>query len=138
MSTVSRSLNALVTRAQRRFGPPSARRGKKNFYRGKGGWKGVKISSKGQVTLDPYKFMFYQVPDLTDFKLKPYVARNTGLINVERHDEIFFQEAKAKEERIKELKRDGRWLKMLQGQARAEKRKEKERLQQGYLKDGLL
>ena len=56
----------------------TSKRGNKNFYKGRGGKKYGRLNSKGKfiATSMPNWFM----PDLTGFRLKPYVMPGEGLI----------------------------------------------------------
>lgn len=51
----------------------SPKRGNKNFYKGKGGKKYGKPDQHGQFQLRPEGKPTWLIPDLTEFKLKPYV-----------------------------------------------------------------
>ena len=71
-----------IVRGVRRFGPATSKTGNKHYNRGRGAWKGGFISSKGQFVRDDSRMKFMVVPDLTDFKLTPYVARDTPKVNL--------------------------------------------------------
>jgi hypothetical protein len=60
----------------------SAKRSPKNFYKGTGGRKEGRHTSKGGYVLDRNKMLTIVAPttDLSTFKLKPYVAQNTPLV----------------------------------------------------------
>eukprot|EP00908_Phaeocystis_cordata_P026148 Transcript_8617.p2 GENE.Transcript_8617~~Transcript_8617.p2 ORF type:complete len:125 (-),score=32.15 Transcript_8617:252-626(-) len=51
----------------------SPKRGNKNFYKGKGGNKYGKSDKHGNFQLRPQGKPDWSIPDLADFKLKPYV-----------------------------------------------------------------
>ncbi|CAM6127842.1 unnamed protein product [Calypogeia fissa] len=55
----------------------TTKRGPKGFYKGKGCKSTGRHTSKGGYVLMPEKLPIYVVPDLTDFKLKAYVAHDT-------------------------------------------------------------
>ncbi|BBN11583.1 large subunit ribosomal protein L41 [Marchantia polymorpha subsp. ruderalis] len=55
----------------------TTKRGPKGFYKGKGCKSTGRHTSKGGYILMAEKLPQYVVPDLTDFKLKAYVAHNT-------------------------------------------------------------
>jgi large subunit ribosomal protein L41 len=46
----------------------------KGFYKGNGSTKEGRLSNKGRFIVDPLKRLELIVPDLTGFKLKPYIA----------------------------------------------------------------
>jgi len=67
---------------QHRMGAMSAKRSPKNFYKGTGGRKEGRHTSKGGYVLDKSKLLNIQPPkNLSEFQLKPYVAQNTPLIS---------------------------------------------------------
>jgi len=49
----------------------------RGHYRGKGCAPTGKHTIRGGYNIQPYKVVTYVVPDLTDFKLKPYVSHTT-------------------------------------------------------------
>ncbi|KAL2642922.1 hypothetical protein R1flu_010509 [Riccia fluitans] len=55
----------------------TTKRGPKGFYKGKGCKSTGRHTSKGRYILMAEKLPQFVVPDLTGFKLKPYVAHNT-------------------------------------------------------------
>jgi large subunit ribosomal protein L41 len=55
----------------------TTKRGPKGFYKGKGCKSTGRHTSKGGYVLMPEKLPIYVAPDLTDFKLKAYVAHDT-------------------------------------------------------------
>ncbi|KAL3696810.1 hypothetical protein R1sor_010886 [Riccia sorocarpa] len=55
----------------------TSKRGPKGFYKGKGCKSTGRHTSKGGYILMAEKLPQFVVPDLTDFKLKAYVAHNT-------------------------------------------------------------
>mmetsp|Transcript_13376 Transcript_13376/g.48705 ORF Transcript_13376/g.48705 Transcript_13376/m.48705 type:complete len:87 (-) Transcript_13376:680-940(-) len=52
----------------------TSKRGNKNYYKGKGAASTGKHTSKGGYRLLASKLPVFNVPDLTDFPLKPYVS----------------------------------------------------------------
>lgn len=64
---------------QHRKGAMSAKRSPQNFYKGTGGRKEGRHTSKGAYVIDKTKLLNIVVPttDLKTFKLKPYVAHKT-------------------------------------------------------------
>eukprot|EP01126_Amoeba_proteus_P006014 TRINITY_DN12082_c0_g1_i2.p1 TRINITY_DN12082_c0_g1~~TRINITY_DN12082_c0_g1_i2.p1 ORF type:complete len:143 (-),score=20.62 TRINITY_DN12082_c0_g1_i2:243-671(-) len=59
-----------------------SKRGPRSYYKGRGAISLGKVNRKAYFKYDPKKLPVFVVPDLTDFPLKPYVARNTPLIKV--------------------------------------------------------
>lgn len=55
----------------------TSKRGPRNFYKGKNCIPTGRHTSKGKYILMSDKLPKYVVPDLTDFKLKPYVEWDT-------------------------------------------------------------
>lgn len=60
--------------AKKRMPLTTKRASRGGFYKGKGGTKEGRLTSKGKFIVDPLKRLELVVPDLTGFKLKPYVA----------------------------------------------------------------
>ena len=58
--------------------PLTSKRGNKNYYKGKGATKEGRLTSKGRFIVDKLKRLQLVVPDLTGFKLKPYIARTAS------------------------------------------------------------
>lgn len=56
----------------------TSKRGNKNFYKGRGGNKYGVPGSKGGFVLRA--FPNWKMPDLSDFRLKPYVMPGEGLL----------------------------------------------------------
>lgn len=54
--------------------PLTTKRANKNFYKGNGCTSQGRHTSKGRYVLDKKKMLELVVPDLTGFKLKPYIA----------------------------------------------------------------
>ncbi len=56
--------------------PLSTKHARKGFYKGKGGTKeGTFRGKAGRFVVDKERMVELVVPDLTGFKLKPYIAR---------------------------------------------------------------
>jgi len=64
------------------YSVPNAKRGNKNFYKGKGVPAVGRHTKHGGYVLVKWKLPEYVVPDLTDFKLQAFVAdgRKTDLL----------------------------------------------------------
>lgn len=60
--------------ARKRLPLTTKRASRGGFYKGKGGTKEGRLTSKGKFIVDPLKRLELVVPDLTGFKLKPYIA----------------------------------------------------------------
>ncbi|KAL7548082.1 hypothetical protein ACHAWF_011386 [Thalassiosira exigua] len=58
--------------------PLNTKRAKKGYYKGKGGTKEGRLTSKGKFIADPLKKLQLIVPDLAGFPLKPYIARSVS------------------------------------------------------------
>ena len=58
--------------------PLNTKRAGKGYYKGKGGTSEGRLTSKGKFIADPLKKLQLIVPDLTDFPLKPYIARSVS------------------------------------------------------------
>lgn len=66
--------------AKKLNGPLSPKRGNKNYYKGKGGWKGGSLDKHGNFRKDYSKMKFLVVPDLTNFELTAYVSQATPAV----------------------------------------------------------
>lgn len=60
--------------------PLNTKRAKKGYYKGKGCTSEGRLTSKGKFIADPLKKLQLIVPDLTGFKLKPYIAKTISKI----------------------------------------------------------
>mmetsp|Transcript_4064 Transcript_4064/g.7817 ORF Transcript_4064/g.7817 Transcript_4064/m.7817 type:complete len:99 (-) Transcript_4064:47-343(-) len=58
--------------------PLTTKKAGKGFYKGKGGTKEGRHTSKGRYIIDPKKRVELIVPDLAGFKLKPYIAASAS------------------------------------------------------------
>ncbi|XP_024544221.1 39S ribosomal protein L41-B, mitochondrial-like [Selaginella moellendorffii] len=58
----------------------SPKRAEKNYYKGKGVINYGRLTKKGGFSVLLHKLPKFVVPDLTGFKLKPYVAHNVPKI----------------------------------------------------------
>lgn len=66
----------LYSNARRKRMPMTTKIANKNYYKGNGCRREGLKTSKGRFIRIPEMCTELVVPDLTDFKLKPYVARN--------------------------------------------------------------
>ena len=64
--------------------PLTSKRANKNFYKGKGCTKEGRITNKGRFIVDRLKRLELVVPDLTGFKLKPYIAKSASKYSPEK------------------------------------------------------
>ena len=83
VETIPRTLHLLQVRymskymsksAKKRMPLTTKRASRGGFYKGKGGTKEGRLTSTGKFVVNPLKRLELIVPDLTGFKLKPYVA----------------------------------------------------------------
>ncbi len=92
--TVQRLLQACATRGAprgksgRRFGSITGKHGNRFFYKGKGHKREGRFDNKRNFISDPLLKKFLVPPDLTGFKLKPYVSRKTPLVTNEEAYQI--------------------------------------------------
>jgi len=68
--------------------PMTTKRANKNYYKGNGCRVEGRITSKGRFILDPELCTELVVPDLTNFKLKPYIAHGVKKNIHERSPDI--------------------------------------------------
>uniref|UniRef100_A0A7S3L6Q4 Uncharacterized protein n=1 Tax=Amphora coffeiformis TaxID=265554 RepID=A0A7S3L6Q4_9STRA len=70
-----RFMSKYMSKSARKRQPLTTKRASRGgFYKGKGGTKEGRLTSKGKFIVDPLKRLELIVPDLTGFKLKPYIA----------------------------------------------------------------
>ncbi|KAJ7294552.1 hypothetical protein O6H91_03G042000 [Diphasiastrum complanatum] len=62
----------------------SSKRGPRGYYKGKGCQPVGRHTSKGKYVIMPEKLPQFVVPDLTGFKLKPYVSHDTPKVVPEK------------------------------------------------------
>ncbi|GKY91874.1 hypothetical protein MPSEU_000159000 [Mayamaea pseudoterrestris] len=74
----SRNFSKFISKSAKKRLVLTTKRAHKGFYKGKGGTKEGRISSKGKFIVDPLKRMQIVAPDLTGFKLKPYIASSAS------------------------------------------------------------
>mmetsp|Transcript_930 Transcript_930/g.1278 ORF Transcript_930/g.1278 Transcript_930/m.1278 type:complete len:114 (+) Transcript_930:93-434(+) len=72
--TSVRFMSKYLSKSATKRVPLTTKRARKGFYKGKGGTKEGRLTSKGRFIFDPLKVLNLIVPDLTGFKLKPYIA----------------------------------------------------------------
>eukprot|EP01138_Halocafeteria_seosinensis_P008628 gb/GECG01008818.1/.p1 GENE.gb/GECG01008818.1/~~gb/GECG01008818.1/.p1 ORF type:complete len:106 (+),score=13.21 gb/GECG01008818.1/:1-318(+) len=68
--------------------PLNPKQANKNFYKGKGGRRTGVHTSKGGFHIQEHKKMEIIAPDLSGFKLKPYVSLHTPHVKVAPHDQF--------------------------------------------------
>lgn len=69
-----RYMSKYLSKAATKRLPLNTKKAGKGYYKGKGGTKEGRLNSKGKFIVDPSKRLELIVPDLTGFKLKPYIA----------------------------------------------------------------
>jgi len=70
-----RDMSKFLSRAAKKRIPLHAKMAGKGFYKGKGGTKEGTFSGRaGRFVLDRDRMLELIVPDLSNFKLKPYIA----------------------------------------------------------------
>lgn len=70
-----RFMSKYMSKSARKRMPLTTKRASRGgYYKGKGGTKEGRLTSKGKFIVDPTKQLELIVPDLTGFKLKPYIA----------------------------------------------------------------
>lgn len=71
----TRSMSKYLSKAAKKRLPLTTKRASRGgFYKGKGGTKEGRLNSKGRFIVNPLKRLELVIPDLTGFKLKPYIA----------------------------------------------------------------
>ena len=75
MTTIGGVFASILCRG--RFGNLGPKKGNRLYFKGKGAITGGIISSKGRFMKQISRQKFLVVPDLKDFPLKAYVARDT-------------------------------------------------------------
>lgn len=68
--------------------PLTNKKAKKGYYKGNGATMEGRITSKGKFIADPRKKLQLIVPDLTGFKLKPYISRAVSKLPPEQRTEM--------------------------------------------------
>mmetsp|Transcript_15326 Transcript_15326/g.21355 ORF Transcript_15326/g.21355 Transcript_15326/m.21355 type:complete len:112 (-) Transcript_15326:235-570(-) len=74
IAITKRSMSKYLSKSATKRLPLTTKRARKGFYKGKGATKEGYLTSKGKFVVDPKKRLNLIVPDLTGFKLKPYIA----------------------------------------------------------------
>ena len=83
LQSFTASINSVQVRCMSKYLSKSARKrlplttkraSRGGFYKGKGATKEGRLTSKGKFIVNPLKRLELVVPDLTGFKLKPYIA----------------------------------------------------------------
>lgn len=73
-----RFMSKYLSKAATKRLPLNTKRAGKGYYKGKGCTSEGRLTSKGKFIADPLKKLQLIVPDLTDFPLKPYIAKSVG------------------------------------------------------------
>lgn len=69
-----REMSKYLSKAAKKRIPLNTKRVAKGFYKGNGCTKEGRITKKAKFMVDPLKRLELVVPDLTGFRLKPYIA----------------------------------------------------------------
>jgi len=69
MQAQTRHMSKYLSKAGKKRIPLTTKRAGKGFYKGKGGTKEGRLTSKGKFVVDPLKRLELVVPDLTGFKV---------------------------------------------------------------------
>lgn len=80
-------MSKYLSKARTKRLPLNSKRGNKNFYKGKGCTNEGRLTSKGRFLVDPKRRLELMVPDLTGFKLKPYVVATASLVPPEQRSD---------------------------------------------------
>mmetsp|Transcript_893 Transcript_893/g.1145 ORF Transcript_893/g.1145 Transcript_893/m.1145 type:complete len:115 (-) Transcript_893:46-390(-) len=67
-------MSKFMSRSAKKRQPLHRKHGNKNYYKGTGARSEGKLNSKARFIVDRDKLLELVAPDLTDFKLKPYVS----------------------------------------------------------------
>jgi large subunit ribosomal protein L41 len=79
-----REMSKYMSKAAKKRIPLNTKRVAKGFYKGKGSTKEGRITRKAKFMVDKFKQLELVVPDLTGFRLKPYIAANASRFPPER------------------------------------------------------
>lgn len=72
-------MSKYMSKAARKRMPLTTKRARKaGYYKGKGATKEGRLTSKGKFIANPLKKLELVIPDLTGFKLKPYIAASVA------------------------------------------------------------
>lgn len=82
-------MSKYLSKAAKKRIPLNTKRVGKGFYKGKGGTKEGRLTSKAKFIVDPLKRLELVVPDLSGFRLKPYIASTVSRFPPEeRHSPV--------------------------------------------------
>jgi len=84
----TRAFSKFVSKSARKRLPLTTKRAKKGYVKGKGCTVEGRHLKNGRYVMDPKKMLKLIVPDLTDFKLKPYIAVSVPKIPPEARKEV--------------------------------------------------
>ncbi|GAX10481.1 hypothetical protein FisN_21Lh179 [Fistulifera solaris] len=79
-----RHMSKYLSKAAKKRLVLTTKRAHKGFYKGNGATKEGRLTSKGKFIVDPLRRLELVVPDLTGFKLKPYIARSVPRVPPEQ------------------------------------------------------
>lgn len=76
---ITRAMSKYVSKSAKKRLPLTTKRARKGFYKGKGGTKEGRLTSKGRFIVNPLKRLELVVPEnLDSFRLKPYIAASAS------------------------------------------------------------
>jgi large subunit ribosomal protein L41 len=89
LQIITRCMSKYVSKSMKKNLPLTTKRAHKGFYKGKGGTSEGRLNSKGRFIVNPLKRLELVVPDLTAFRLKPYIASSASRFPPEqRHNPV--------------------------------------------------
>jgi Mitochondrial ribosomal protein L27 len=84
-----RYMSKYVSKSQKKNLPLTTKRARKGFYKGKGCTTEGRINSTARFIVNPLKRLQLVVPELTGFRLKPYIASTASRFPPEeRHNAV--------------------------------------------------
>ncbi|KAI9106177.1 mitochondrial ribosomal protein L27-domain-containing protein [Phlyctochytrium arcticum] len=57
-------------------GVMNSKQGNKNFYKGTGSGRMGRWTARGRFLLEPWRFRSWEIPELSNCELKPFVSKN--------------------------------------------------------------
>jgi large subunit ribosomal protein L41 len=85
----TRQMSKYLSKSRKKNLPLTTKRAHKGFYKGKGCTTEGRLTSTGRFIVNPLKQLKLVVPDLSGFKLKPYIASSASRFPPEeRHNPV--------------------------------------------------
>ena len=82
-------MSKYLSKSKKKNLPLTTKRAHKGFYKGKGCTNEGYVNSKGRFIVNPLKRLELVVPDLSGFRLRPYIASSASRFPPEeRHNPI--------------------------------------------------